>query len=238
MLNARRVLSKAQILDHVWEYDFDGDANVVETYISLPAQEARPARTAADPHGARRRLQPAAPARGLTLSLRARLTLGLVALSAIGLGAHRARDVRRAALVPVRPRRRPTHDGTRAARSIAARTAGAPGRRLLRDPQPGRCVGAPGRHVAARRRTARPSGEPPARAVHGRRRRRRAAVPRRRANASRTATRSSSRSRSTTCSGRCDRLVFVELVVMRSCWPRSARSAGGSSDSGCGRSNA
>ncbi len=34
MLNPRRVLSKAQILDHVWEYDFDGDANVVETYIS------------------------------------------------------------------------------------------------------------------------------------------------------------------------------------------------------------
>ena len=34
LLNARRVVSKAQILDHVWEYDFDGDANVVETYIS------------------------------------------------------------------------------------------------------------------------------------------------------------------------------------------------------------
>jgi two-component system OmpR family response regulator len=34
MLNARRVLSKAQILDHVWNYDFGGDANVVETYIS------------------------------------------------------------------------------------------------------------------------------------------------------------------------------------------------------------
>ena len=34
MMNPRRVLSKAQILDHVWEYDFDGDANVVETYIS------------------------------------------------------------------------------------------------------------------------------------------------------------------------------------------------------------
>jgi two-component system OmpR family response regulator len=34
MVNARRVLSKAQILDHVWEYDFGGDANVVETYIS------------------------------------------------------------------------------------------------------------------------------------------------------------------------------------------------------------
>jgi len=34
LMNARRVLSKSQILDHVWEYDFDGDANVVETYIS------------------------------------------------------------------------------------------------------------------------------------------------------------------------------------------------------------
>ena len=34
MLNARRVLSKGQILDHVWNYDFGGNANVVETYIS------------------------------------------------------------------------------------------------------------------------------------------------------------------------------------------------------------
>ena len=34
MLNPNRVLSKAQILDHVWQYDFGGDANVVETYIS------------------------------------------------------------------------------------------------------------------------------------------------------------------------------------------------------------
>jgi two-component system, OmpR family, response regulator len=34
MLNARRVLSKSQILDHVWHYDFAGEANVVETYIS------------------------------------------------------------------------------------------------------------------------------------------------------------------------------------------------------------
>jgi two-component system OmpR family response regulator len=34
LLNPRRVLTKAQILDHVWQYDFDGDANVVETYIS------------------------------------------------------------------------------------------------------------------------------------------------------------------------------------------------------------
>ncbi|HEU4528788.1 MAG TPA: response regulator transcription factor [Actinomycetota bacterium] len=34
MLNARKVVSKAQILDHVWRYDFGGDASVVETYIS------------------------------------------------------------------------------------------------------------------------------------------------------------------------------------------------------------
>jgi two-component system OmpR family response regulator len=32
--NPTRVLSKAQILDHVWNYDFGGDANVVESYIS------------------------------------------------------------------------------------------------------------------------------------------------------------------------------------------------------------
>ena len=34
MANAGRVMSKAQILDHVWSYDFGGDANVVESYIS------------------------------------------------------------------------------------------------------------------------------------------------------------------------------------------------------------
>ena len=34
LLNARKVVSKAQILDHVWRYDFGGDASVVETYIS------------------------------------------------------------------------------------------------------------------------------------------------------------------------------------------------------------
>lgn len=34
MRNPRRVLSKAQILDRVWHYDFGGEANVVELYIS------------------------------------------------------------------------------------------------------------------------------------------------------------------------------------------------------------
>ncbi len=34
MLNPNRVLSKAQILDHVWAYDFNGEAGIVESYIS------------------------------------------------------------------------------------------------------------------------------------------------------------------------------------------------------------
>ncbi|GII58460.1 DNA-binding response regulator [Planotetraspora thailandica] len=34
MTNQGRVLSKAQILDHVWHYDFGGDRNVVESYVS------------------------------------------------------------------------------------------------------------------------------------------------------------------------------------------------------------
>jgi two-component system, OmpR family, response regulator len=34
LLNPERVLSKQQILDHVWQYDFNGEENVVETYVS------------------------------------------------------------------------------------------------------------------------------------------------------------------------------------------------------------
>jgi two-component system, OmpR family, response regulator len=34
LMNAGRVLSRSQILDHVWKYDFGGDASVLETYIS------------------------------------------------------------------------------------------------------------------------------------------------------------------------------------------------------------
>ena len=44
MLNPRHVLSKAQILDRVWNYDFGGDANVVEIYISYLRKKL-------DPHG-------------------------------------------------------------------------------------------------------------------------------------------------------------------------------------------
>jgi two-component system OmpR family response regulator len=34
MRNAGRALSRAQILDHVWDYDFGGESSVVETFIS------------------------------------------------------------------------------------------------------------------------------------------------------------------------------------------------------------
>jgi two-component system, OmpR family, response regulator len=34
MLNPRRVLSRSQLLEHVWDYDFGGDARVLETYVS------------------------------------------------------------------------------------------------------------------------------------------------------------------------------------------------------------
>ncbi|MFV0432711.1 MAG: response regulator transcription factor [Leucobacter sp.] len=42
MQNANRVLSKAQILDHVWEYDFNGDAGIVESYISYLRRKLDP----------------------------------------------------------------------------------------------------------------------------------------------------------------------------------------------------
>src|SRR4051794_38894964 len=34
MANPRRVLTRPQLLDHVWDYDFGGDARVLETYVS------------------------------------------------------------------------------------------------------------------------------------------------------------------------------------------------------------
>ncbi len=34
LINRGRVMSKAQIVDHVWEYDFDGNYAIVETYVS------------------------------------------------------------------------------------------------------------------------------------------------------------------------------------------------------------
>jgi two-component system OmpR family response regulator len=39
MSNANRVLSKMQILDHVWDYDFRGDTGIVESYVSVLRRE-------------------------------------------------------------------------------------------------------------------------------------------------------------------------------------------------------
>ena len=55
MLNPRRVLTRAQILDQVWDYDFGGDARVLETYISYLRKKIDKNGAAADPHRARRR---------------------------------------------------------------------------------------------------------------------------------------------------------------------------------------
>jgi two-component system, OmpR family, response regulator len=42
LLNPERVLSKQQILDHVWQYDFNGEENVVETYVSYLRRKLDP----------------------------------------------------------------------------------------------------------------------------------------------------------------------------------------------------
>jgi two-component system OmpR family response regulator len=42
MLNPQRVLSKGQILQNVWRYDFGGNANVVETYVSYLRKKLDP----------------------------------------------------------------------------------------------------------------------------------------------------------------------------------------------------
>ena len=66
MLNPNRVLSKAQILDHVWDYDFRGESGIVESYISyLRRKIDTEGLPPAHPHQARRRLRAAAAAPGL-----------------------------------------------------------------------------------------------------------------------------------------------------------------------------
>lgn len=45
MSNPNRVLTKAQILDHVWEYDFNGEMGIVESYISYLRKKLDPLTT-------------------------------------------------------------------------------------------------------------------------------------------------------------------------------------------------
>jgi len=40
--NPNRVLTKAQILDHVWEYDFNGEMGIVESYVSYLRKKLDP----------------------------------------------------------------------------------------------------------------------------------------------------------------------------------------------------
>ena len=75
MRNPRRVLSKAQILDRVWNYDFGGQANVVELYISYLRKkiDANRAPMIHTMRGAGLRAPPAAePALRLTMRLAVR----------------------------------------------------------------------------------------------------------------------------------------------------------------------
>jgi Response regulators consisting of a CheY-like receiver domain and a winged-helix DNA-binding domain len=44
-VNANRVLTKAQILDHVWEYDFNGEMGIVESYVSYLRKKLDPVST-------------------------------------------------------------------------------------------------------------------------------------------------------------------------------------------------
>jgi two-component system OmpR family response regulator len=43
--NPNRVLTKAQILDHVWEYDFNGEMGIVESYVSYLRKKLDPLST-------------------------------------------------------------------------------------------------------------------------------------------------------------------------------------------------
>ena len=84
MLNPRRVLTRAQLLDHVWNYDFGGDGRVLETYISylrkkLDAHGPSLIRTV---RGVGYALQ--AP-RELMSSLRARVLASVLVLAAVGM---------------------------------------------------------------------------------------------------------------------------------------------------------
>ncbi len=88
MLNPRRVLSKGQIIDNVWHYDFDGNQNIIETYVRY-CDASSTIRAAVDSNRSTRRLR---AARGVVrnLSLRTRL---LIAVGAITLFALVAADV-------------------------------------------------------------------------------------------------------------------------------------------------
>ena len=102
LVNAGRVVTRAQILDHVWQYDFAGESRDHRVVRLDAAQEGRRHRTQADPHGARRRLHD--PGTVMTLRRRLRHRHQRPGRRAARRG---GRGRARAAGLPRRPPRRP-----------------------------------------------------------------------------------------------------------------------------------
>ena len=53
MRNAGRAMSRGQIIDHVWDYDFDGESTVVETFVSSLRKKVESPGSTAHPHRTR-----------------------------------------------------------------------------------------------------------------------------------------------------------------------------------------
>ena len=123
LVNTGRVVSKAQILDHVWDYDFGGDGGVVETYIGYLRRKLDTTRAAAHPDDPRRGLHAARRRSSGPMSLRARLLLG-AALIALVLAVAAVAIVRTHPAQPRRPGRRPAPERQRALRRRASGPAG------------------------------------------------------------------------------------------------------------------
>ena len=150
MLNPRRVLTRAQLLDHVWSYDFGGDARVLETYISYLRKKLDVDGPPLAAHGARRRLRRCG-CPGTERGVAARATAGRDG----GAGRGRTdrgggRHLRGAALVPAHARRPAGAVGawcrSRPARLRRSRSLGRSPRR-----QPAAGVRGPGGRAAQRR---------------------------------------------------------------------------------------
>ena len=89
LVNQGRVVSKAQILDHVWQYDFGGDGGVVETYVGYLRRKLDTGGTAADQDHPRESATRCAPPPRRAdspmggLSLRARVLAGMAAVAIV-----------------------------------------------------------------------------------------------------------------------------------------------------------
>ena len=119
------MVSKAQILDHVWQYDFGGDGGVVETYIGylrrkLDNAEPRLIHTI---RGVGYTLRDPRPDQSRPMSLRARLLVGMAVVGVVLVLAAIV-DHPHDRVPPGRPGRRPAARG----RSAAARASAGPAR--------------------------------------------------------------------------------------------------------------